>query len=76
MPDFGDDNAAVGVADQNDRPLRLRYHELGRGHVVGQGRRRVLHDADVETVLLQDVVDAFPTCAVNKAAVHENDGSR
>jgi hypothetical protein len=71
---FGDDNAAVGMTDQHHRPLRLRDREPGGGHIVGQGGRRVLNDADVVTVLLQDVVDAFPAGAVDKAAVHEDDG--
>ena len=73
---FGDDDTAVGMTDQHDRPLRLRDRELRGGHIVSQRRCRILHDADVVTVLLQKVVDAFPTCAVDKAAVHEDDGCR
>jgi hypothetical protein len=34
-----------------------------------------LNDADVVAVLIQTVVDAFPTRAVNKAAVNEDDAT-
>ncbi len=71
---FGDDDTAVGMTDQYDRPLRLRDREARGRHIVSQRCRWILNDADVVTVLLQNVVDAFPTCAVDKAAVDEDDG--
>ena len=45
-------------------------------HFGDAGILRILNDADVVTVLLQNVVDAFPTSAVNKTAVYEDDGYR
>ena len=70
---LGDHRPAVGVADENDR-LALRVDDaLGRGHVAFERQRRILDDADVVAVLLQDVVDALPAGAVHETAVNEND---
>jgi hypothetical protein len=62
------------MTDQHDRPLRPSDREPRGSHIISQRRCWVLNDADVVTVLLQNIVDAFPTCAVNKAAVYEDDG--
>ena len=59
---------AVGVADKNDR-FALRVDDaLGRGHVAFERQRRILDDADLVTVLPQDVVDAPPAGPIYKTA--------
>ena len=69
---FGDDDAAVRVADQNHRSALGVDGALGDGDVVGERDRRVLDDADGVAVLPQDLVDALPTGAVDEAAVDED----
>ena len=70
---FGDDGAAVGVADQHDRAVLGVEDPPGGGGVAVQGQGRVLHDADPESVAGERFVDALPAGAVNEAAVDEND---
>jgi len=48
-------------------------YQLGRVHISRQRDRRILHDADVEAVLLQDVIDTPPAGAVHEASVDKND---
>ena len=64
------------MSDKDDRAFRLRDDEPGRGDVVGKRYRRVLHDAHVVAVLLQELVDALPAGAVDKTAMDEHDGGR
>src|SRR6185436_6978643 len=77
--DFGmparlsDHHAAVRVTDQDRRTYLLIEDQIGRGHVALQRNGRILDDADVETVLLEDVVEASPARAVNEGAVNQND---
>ena len=74
MAGFGDHYAAVGVADEHHRAgLRLN-HTCGSGDIVGQGDRRMLHDADTVAILPQDRIHAFPPGAVHGAPVHEHNG--
>jgi len=70
-PGLGDDDAAVGVADEERRAVHLVEHLLGGGDVAVERDRRVLDDADVESVLREEVVDAFPAGAVHEAAVNQ-----
>jgi hypothetical protein len=46
---------------------------LGRSHISGQRDGRILHDADIEAVLLENVIDTPPAGAIHKRAVDEND---
>ena len=77
--DFGmparlsDHQAAVRVTDQDRRTYLLIEDQIGRGHVALQRNGRILDDADVETVLLEDVVEASPARAVDEGAVNQND---
>jgi hypothetical protein len=64
------------MTNQHDGPLCASDNEARSGHIVSQRRRWVLNDADVVAVLLENVVDALPTGAVNKAAVYEDDADR
>ena len=70
---FGDHRSAIRVANENRRPVLRSKNALGSRHIVLQRYRRVLDDADVVTVLLQDLVDALPAGAVHKATVDQND---
>src|SRR6185312_4149449 len=77
--DFGmparlsDHHAAVRVTDQDRRTYLLIEDQIGRGHVALQRNGRILDDADVETVLLEDVVEASPARAVDEGTVNQND---
>jgi hypothetical protein len=71
-PGFRDDDAAVGVADEDRRAVLLVEDVVGGLDVALERERLVLHDADVEAVRLQDVVDALPAGAVDEASVNEN----
>ena len=69
---LGDDNPAVGVPDQdNGARLGINYHS-GSARISRQRDRRILHDADVEAVLFQDVINASPAGAVHKTAVDKD----
>ena len=71
-PGLGDDDASVGVADE-DRRAVLEVQHVVRGLDVALERERlVLHDAHVEAVGLQQVVDALPAGAVDEAAVDQD----
>src|ERR1700686_408541 len=70
---FSDYRSPVGVADENCRSVLRCKNALGSRHVVLQRDRRVLDDADVVAVLLQDTVDTFPARAVYKTSMNQND---
>src|SRR6267378_6192248 len=70
---FSDYCSPVGVADENCRSVLRCKNALGSRHVVLQRYRRVLDDADVIAVLLQDTVDTFPARAVCKTSMNQND---
>jgi hypothetical protein len=44
--------------------------------VAATSQGGVLHDAYIVAVILQEVKHTLPSTAVDKAAVHENDGYR
>src|SRR5579862_1568471 len=60
------------MTHENHRPLLLGDDALGRGHIVGERSRRILHDANAVAVLAQDPVDALPTRTIDESAVHQN----
>jgi len=62
------------VADQDDFAGSGGDGTLRHGDVVGQGRRRVLDDGHVITVLLEEVIDRLPSGPIDEAAVNQNDG--
>src|SRR6267378_3014068 len=51
-----------------------RQNALGYGDIIRERYCRILNDADVVAVLLEDFVDFFPTGAIHEAAVDENYG--
>jgi hypothetical protein len=58
---------------KNDRTVLSVDDAFGDGDVVGQRRCRVLNDADFVAVVLEYVVDAFPTGAVDETSVNKPD---
>jgi hypothetical protein len=70
---FRDDHPAVGVADQNHRAILLRQGQARHAHVIGQGGRGILDDADVEPLLLQPSIHAEPARTVHEPAMDEDD---
>src|SRR5260370_16135176 len=63
----------VGMASENCRSVLRCKSSLGDCYVVLQRYCRILDDADAVAVSLQDLVDALPASAVNKATMDEND---
>jgi hypothetical protein len=63
---FGDHRSSIGVAYENCRPVLGCKNALGNRHVVLERYCGILDDADIVAVLLQRVVDAFPSRAVHK----------
>ncbi len=70
---FGDHRAAVRVAHQDHRTALGVDHLAGRRRIAGERQGGVLHDGDVEAVLLEDVVDPAPPGAVHEPAVDQDD---
>jgi hypothetical protein len=70
---FGDDGAAVGVADQHDRAILSVEDPSGGGGIAFQRQGGVLNDADPEAVAGERFVDTLPARAVDESAVDEND---
>jgi hypothetical protein len=68
---FGDDDAAVRVTDEEDGPRLGGDRAPGERHVDRQRGGRILDDGDLEAVVLQQGVDAFPPGAVDEAAVNQ-----
>src|SRR5215471_12476271 len=59
------------MTDQDYGAVLYVQDQPRRGDVAAQRDRWVLHDADVEPVLLQDLVDAGPARAVNEATMNQ-----
>src|SRR5207244_10613976 len=70
---FSDYRSPIGMANENCRSVLRCKNSPGNCYVVLQRYCRILDDADAVAVLLQDLVDALPASAVNKATVDEND---
>jgi hypothetical protein len=64
------------MADQHGRPVLALEDQPGGLGIAFQRQCRVLHDADVEAVPAQQLVDLLPAGSVDEAAVHEDDVSR
>jgi hypothetical protein len=61
------------VTNKDRRAILRGKDTLGSLYVVCERERWVLDDADVVTLLLEDLVDAFPAGAIHKTTVHQND---
>ena len=60
------------MTDQNDVFLLLVDDHLSGCDIALERYRWILHDAHVESVLREDVIDAHPTGTVYKASVDQN----
>jgi hypothetical protein len=70
---FGDDDAAIGMADKDRRPVLPREHALRGGNILGKSRQRVLNDAYREAAFGQDVGNTSPARPVGPGAMDEDD---
>jgi hypothetical protein len=70
-PRLGDDHPTLGVTDQDHGTWLGIDDQFGRAHISRQRNSRILYDADVEAVLLQDVVDAPPARPVMRYTNNE-----
>ena len=61
------------MGDKYARSVLQCENPLHRGHIILEGRLRLLDDADIEAVLDKNVVDAFPARTVRPDAVNEDD---
>src|SRR5213076_2769535 len=64
--------STVGVANENHRTAMRRQNALGYGNIIRERYCRILNDADVVAVLLEDFVDFFPPGAIHEAAVDKH----
>ena len=69
---LGDDGAAVGMPDQNHRPVLESDSPLDGCDIIGERRQRILDRDDVEAGLLQDWDDLGPTRSIRPRAVDED----
>ena len=70
---LGDDRSALTVSHEDARATLLKSENaLSSGNIIFKGRFWFLHDADVVTVLHQNVVNTFPTRAVCPSSVNQN----
>ena len=60
------------MTDKNAGSILLSKNTLGGGHVVCKRSFRLLDDADVVTILDEDVVNAFPARTIGPGAVDQN----
>ena len=72
-PGFRDYSAPIAMADQNALSILLSQGALSGSHIFFKGCLRLLDDADVVTILCQNVVNAFPTRSICPRAVDQND---
>src|SRR5713101_3860648 len=70
---FSDYRSPVGMANENCRSVLRCKNSFGNRDIVFQRYRRVLDDAHLVAVPLQDLVDALPASAIHKATMDEND---
>src|SRR5262249_42688725 len=70
---LADDRSAVGVSDEDRRPVLAVEDHTRCFRVPFKRKGRVLHDAHRVAVGRQDVVDTLPPRAVDEAAVNQHD---
>ena len=66
-------HASPGMANENYGASMRRYDAPGYGNIIHERYRRILNYADVVTVLLEDLINFFPTRAIHEPAVNEHD---
>src|SRR6202008_4542690 len=70
---FSDYRSPVRMANENCRSILRCKSSLGNCYVVLQRYCRILDDAHIVAVSLQDLIDALPASAIHKATVDQND---
>src|SRR5262245_25242053 len=70
---FGDDLAAVTMADQHDRTVLHGNHSTGRLYVIRETGLGLLDDADFEALLNESIKNRLPARTIGKSAVDEDD---
>src|SRR6266850_459776 len=60
------------MPDENYRVSLSGNDTLGCRNIVGERDRRILNDRDRVAVLPQDIINSFPTRAVHKTTVHQD----
>src|SRR5437660_1473131 len=69
---FRNHRSTVGVADKNRRRVLGRKSALGNRDIILQRYRRILNDADIVTVVLQNPVYALPARTIHKTTVNQD----
>src|SRR4029077_2658424 len=69
---FGDDGAAITVSHQNAWSILHSEDALRRRHIFFKRCLRFLNDADVISILDENVVNAFPAGTICPGAVNQN----
>src|SRR6266404_5640826 len=69
---LGNYGSPVAVSDKNARSILQSKDPLGGSHVFFERGFRLLDDADLVTVLSQNVGDAFPPRAICPSAMNQN----
>src|SRR5437899_2967894 len=72
-PGLGNYCSPIAVSDENARSILLSEHPLCRGDIFFKGGLRFLNDADVISILDENVVNAFPAGTVCPGTVNQND---
>ena len=74
--DVGDHRAAVGMPDQQHRPIHAAHDVADGGGVAGEPPQRIGGSDHVVTRLEQVMNDAIPARGLGKRAMDENDRGR
>ncbi len=69
----GDDGAAVGVADHDDRPGDGVQEVADERGVISEAEQRVRRHVDGVSVALEPADDRVPARAVRPGSVHQHD---
>jgi hypothetical protein len=64
--------SSVAVRDKDVRSILECEDTLHGGHIILEGRFRLLDDADVVAIHDQNVVDAFPAGTICPGSVNQN----
>ena len=60
------------MSDKNARSILLSKDALRRSHIFFEGSLRLLNDADVETILDKNVVNALPARTICPGTMNQN----
>jgi hypothetical protein len=69
---FRNYGSPIAVRDKDARSVLQCEDTLYSGHIILEGRLRLLHDADVEAIFDENVVNALPARTICPGAVNQN----